>query len=49
MRAHMYYNTPDDPSTGDSGGTTTPPQDTTPPTDDPGRTDTDTIPKKKAE
>lgn len=45
MRAQWYFNIPDDDSTSDDSGGTTPPADN----DDPGRTDTDTIPKKKAE
>ncbi|MEZ4992931.1 MAG: hypothetical protein R2824_21085 [Saprospiraceae bacterium] len=46
MRAQWFFNTPDEGTTTDtSGGTTPPPTDP----DDPGRTDTDTIPKKKAE
>lgn len=45
MRAQWYFNIPDDDSTTDNSGGTTPPPDN----DDPGRTDTDTIPKKKAE
>ncbi|WP_170110216.1 hypothetical protein [Flavilitoribacter nigricans] len=48
MRERWFFNDTEGTSTGDSGGTTTNP-DTTPTTDDPGRTDTDTIPKKKAE
>lgn len=49
MRARKFYNMPDDPTTGDTGSGTDTGSDTTPTTDDPGRTDTDTIPKKKAE
>lgn len=45
MRAPYLYTDPNDPA-GTEPGTTTDPNDTT---DDPGRTDTDTIPKKKAE
>ena len=45
MRAQWFFNTPDEGTTTDTSGDTTP---TTDP-DDPGRTDTDTIPKKKAE
>lgn len=44
MRAQWFFNTPDDSTEPDSGGTTT---DTT--SSDTDRTDTDTIPRKKAE
>lgn len=47
MRARKFYF--DDPVSGDTGSNSDTSSDTTPTTDDPGRTDTDTTSKKKAE